>query len=105
MSLKNPKYAYEYLPYYKKRREALGKSKVREKWLRYIAFKYVEETTLGPIYYKDKNNRRIYKFSVINLNSDADNRKVTYSYFRDNCYGRGVLDVENDIFTIMKHIH
>ena len=102
ISLKNPRYVYAYLPYYKKGREALGKSKAREKWLRYMAFKYGEETTLGPIYYKDKNDGRIYKFSVNNLSSDADNRKVTYSCFRDNCQGRGVLNVENDIFTIIE---
>ena len=95
-------YVYTYLPYCKKGREDLGKSKAREKWLRYIAFKYGEETILGPIYYKDKNDGRIYKFSVNNLSSDADNRKVTYSYFRDNCQGRRVLNVENDIFTIIE---
>ena len=100
LSIKNPQYVYAYLPYYKKGREALGKSKAREKWLRYMAFKYGEETTLGPIYYKDKNDGRIYKYAVNNLSSDADNRKVTYSCFRDNCQGRGVLNVENDIFTI-----
>ena len=102
ISLKNPRYVYAYLPYYKKGREALGKSKAREKWLRYMAFKYGEETTLGPIYYKDKNDGKIYKFAVNNLSSDADNRKVTYSCFRDNCQGRGVLNVENDIFTIIE---
>ena len=102
ISLKNPRYVYAYLPYYKKGREALGKSKAREKWLRYMAFKYGEETTLGPIYYKDKTDGKIYKFAVNNLSSDADNRKVTYSCFRDNCQGRGVLNVENDIFTIIE---
>jgi len=56
LSLKNPKYVYAYMPYYKKGREALGKSKAREKWLRFMTFKYGEETTLGPIYYKDKKN-------------------------------------------------
>lgn len=100
LSPKNSKYVYAYLPYYKKGREALGKSKAREKWLRFMSFKYGAETTLGPIYVKDKNDGRIYKFAVNNLSSDADNRKVTYSCFRDNCQGRGILNVENDIFTI-----
>ena len=100
VSLKNPHYVYAYMPYYKKGREALGKSKAREKWMRYMTFKYGEETTLGPIYYKDKSDGRIYKYAVNNLSSDADNRKVTYSCFRDNCQGRGVLNVESDIFTI-----
>ena len=35
-----------------------------------------------------------------NLSSDADIRKVTYSCFRESCLGRGVLNLENDIFTI-----
>ena len=102
VSSKNPKYVYAYLPYYKKGREALGKSKAREKWMRFMAFKYGEETTLGPIYYKDKTDGRIYKYAVNNLCSDADNRKVTYSCFRDNCQGRGILNVENDIFVIQE---
>ena len=101
LSMKNSKYVYAYLPYYKKGREALGKSKAREKWMRYMAFKYGEETTLGPIYYKDKNDGgRIYKFAVNNLSSDADNRKVTYSCHRESCQGRGILNVEEDIFII-----
>ena len=100
LSMKNSKYVYAYLPYYKKGREALGKSKAREKWMRYMTFKYGEETTLGPIYYKDKSDGRIYKFAVNNLSSDADNRKVTYSCHRESCQGRGILNVEEDLFII-----
>ena len=96
----NPKYYFAYMPYYKKGREAFVKSKARDKWMKYMTLKYGKETSLGPIYYKDKNDGKIYKFAVNNLSSDADNRKVTYNCFQESCQARGVLFVECDRFVI-----